>query len=95
MPAGVAVIRQKGKTVLAGTLSYFRISTDLCSLCQEMNPRVQKNGESARQIQGRNQGKVRTLVKLFIKRGPMRPTLLVRGVTQSLVRESTFGAALM
>ncbi len=36
MPAGVCVIRQKGKIVLVGTLSYFRISTDLCSLCQEM-----------------------------------------------------------
>jgi hypothetical protein len=40
MPAGVGVIRQKGKTVLAGTLSYFRISTDLCSLCQEMESAV-------------------------------------------------------
>jgi len=36
MPAGVAVIKQEGKTVLAGNLSYFRISTVLCSLCQEM-----------------------------------------------------------
>jgi len=36
MPAGVTVIKQEGKTVLAGHLSYFRISTDLCSLCQEM-----------------------------------------------------------
>jgi hypothetical protein len=40
MPAGVGVITQKGKTVLAGTLSYFRISTDLCSLCQEMESAV-------------------------------------------------------
>jgi len=40
MPAGVCVIRQKGKTVLVGTLSYFRISTDLCSLCQEMESAV-------------------------------------------------------
>ena len=30
------MIKQEGKTVLAGNLSYFRISTDLCSLCQEM-----------------------------------------------------------
>lgn len=36
MPAGVAVIKQEGKTVLVGNLSYFRISTVLCSLCQEM-----------------------------------------------------------
>jgi hypothetical protein len=34
------VIRQQGKTVLVGTLSYFRISTDLCSLCQEMKSAV-------------------------------------------------------
>ena len=40
MPAGVCVIRQKGKTVLFGTLSYFRISTELCSLCQEMESAV-------------------------------------------------------
>ena len=40
MPAGVGVIRQKDKTVLVGTLSYFRISTDLCSLCQEMESAV-------------------------------------------------------
>ena len=40
MPAGVGVIRQKGKTVPVGTLSYFRISTDLCSLCQEMESAV-------------------------------------------------------
>ena len=36
MPAGVRVIKQEGKTVLVGNLSYFRISTVLCSLCQEM-----------------------------------------------------------
>lgn len=36
MPAGVGVIRQKDKTVLVGRLFYFRISTVLCSLCQEM-----------------------------------------------------------
>ena len=40
MPAGVCVIRQKGKTVLVGSLSYFRISTVLCSLCQEMESAV-------------------------------------------------------
>jgi hypothetical protein len=36
MPAGVRLIKQEGKTVLVGRLSYFRISTMLCSLCQEM-----------------------------------------------------------
>jgi len=41
MPAGVAVIKQEGKTVLAGNLSYFRISTVLCSLCQEMEAAVE------------------------------------------------------
>ena len=40
MPAGVCLIRQKGKTVLVGTLSYFSISTELCSLCQEMESSV-------------------------------------------------------
>ena len=40
MPAGVGVIRQKDQTVLVGRLSYFRISTVLCSLCQEMESAV-------------------------------------------------------
>jgi hypothetical protein len=40
MPAGVSVIKQKGKNVLIGRLSYFRISTALCSLCQEMESAV-------------------------------------------------------
>ena len=40
MPAGVCVIKQEGKTVLVGSLSYFRISTVLCSLCQEMESAV-------------------------------------------------------
>jgi hypothetical protein len=40
MPAGVCVIKQGGKTILAGNLSYFRISTMLCSLCQEMEAAV-------------------------------------------------------
>ena len=40
MPAGVRVIKQKGKTVLVGNLSYFRMSTPLCSLCQEMESAV-------------------------------------------------------
>jgi hypothetical protein len=40
MPAGVRVIKQKGKTVPVGNLSYFRMSTALCSLCQEMESAV-------------------------------------------------------
>ena len=36
LPAGVRVITQEGKTVLVGRLSYFRISTERCSLCEEM-----------------------------------------------------------
>jgi hypothetical protein len=40
MPAGMRVIRQEGKTVLVGSLSYYRISTMLCSLCQEMESAV-------------------------------------------------------
>jgi|SRR5215467_9445433 len=40
MPAGVSAIKQKGKSVLIGRLSYFRIRTVLCSLCQEMESAV-------------------------------------------------------
>jgi hypothetical protein len=40
MPAGVRLIMQDGKTVLVGRLSYFRIKTALCSLCQEMESAV-------------------------------------------------------
>jgi hypothetical protein len=40
MPAGVSVIRHEGKTVMVGRLSYFRISTVLCSLCEEMESAV-------------------------------------------------------
>ena len=40
MPAGVSVIQQKGKSVLIGKLSYFRLSTVLCSVCQEMESAV-------------------------------------------------------
>ena len=40
MPAGVGVIRQKDKTVLVGSLSYFRMSATLCSVCQEMESAV-------------------------------------------------------
>lgn len=36
IPAGVCVINQNGKTVLAGNLYYFYINTDLCSVCREM-----------------------------------------------------------
>jgi hypothetical protein len=36
IPAGVCLIEQNGKTVLVGTLSYFHISSELCSVCQEM-----------------------------------------------------------
>lgn len=50
MPAGVGVIRQKGKTVLVGSSSYFRKSTVLCSLCQEMESAVATpcRGDTAR-----------------------------------------------
>jgi hypothetical protein len=40
MPAGVAVIKQEGKTLLVGNLSYFPISTALCSVCQELESAV-------------------------------------------------------
>ena len=40
MPAGVCVIKQEGKIVMVGRLSYFRIGTVLCSLCEEMESAV-------------------------------------------------------
>jgi len=40
MPAGVCLIKQNGKTVLAGNLTYFRMNTELCSVCQEMEAAV-------------------------------------------------------
>ena len=40
LPAGVSVIKQNGQAVLVGNLSYFRITTPLCSLCQEMESAV-------------------------------------------------------
>ena len=40
MPAGVRVIQSNGKDVLIGQLSYFRISSVLCSICQEMESAV-------------------------------------------------------
>jgi hypothetical protein len=39
-PAGVRVIRQSGKDVLVGLLSYYRVSGALCSVCQEMESAV-------------------------------------------------------
>jgi hypothetical protein len=41
MPVGVCVIKQEGKIVLVGRLSYFHISTVLCSLCREMESAVE------------------------------------------------------
>ena len=40
MPAGVRLIIQDGKSILAGKLSYFRTDHALCSLCQEMESAV-------------------------------------------------------
>ena len=40
MPAGVRVIQSNGKDVLIGQLSYFRINSVLCSICQEMESAV-------------------------------------------------------
>jgi len=36
MPAGVRVINTNGKQVVVGQLSYFRVTTALCSVCQDM-----------------------------------------------------------
>ena len=36
MPAGVRTVNQNGSQLLIGQLSYFRIQTMRCSVCQEM-----------------------------------------------------------
>jgi hypothetical protein len=40
MPTGVRKITEKGKDVLIGQLSYYRMSAVLCSVCQEMESAV-------------------------------------------------------
>lgn len=40
MPTGVRMIRQNGKDLLIGHLSYYRINGLLCSVCQEMESAV-------------------------------------------------------
>jgi len=40
LPVGVRMIKQDGKTVLVGQLSYYRASTSLCSVCQAMQSAV-------------------------------------------------------
>ena len=41
MPAGVRTLSRNGRRLLVGQLSYFRIDTKLCSLCQEMMAAVE------------------------------------------------------
>lgn len=40
MPAGVQMLRQNGKNLLIGQLSYYRISGLLCSVCQDLESAV-------------------------------------------------------
>jgi len=40
MPTGVRRIRENGKDVLIGQLSYYPVSGALCSVCQEMESAV-------------------------------------------------------
>jgi hypothetical protein len=40
MPTGVRRIRENGKAVLIGQLSYYPVSGALCSVCQEMEAAV-------------------------------------------------------
>lgn len=40
LPAGALATNRNGKQVLVGRLSYFHISTALCSVCQEMKSAV-------------------------------------------------------
>ena len=41
MPAGVRMIKRNGKQVVIGQLSYFRLRTVLCSVCQAMKSAVE------------------------------------------------------
>ncbi|HTU32597.1 MAG TPA: hypothetical protein VMF66_02210 [Candidatus Acidoferrum sp.] len=36
MPAGVCVVKENGKKVLVGQLSYFSTNAPLCSVCEDM-----------------------------------------------------------
>ena len=36
MPAGLRVINESGKQVVVGQLCYFRVTTELCSVCEDM-----------------------------------------------------------
>jgi hypothetical protein len=36
MPAGVRLVKQSGKSVLIGHLSYIRMDSALCSVCADM-----------------------------------------------------------
>jgi hypothetical protein len=40
MPSGVQSLRRDGKSALLGHLSYYRIQSSLCSLCQDMQSAV-------------------------------------------------------
>lgn len=40
MPVGVRLIKQNDKTVLFGHLTYVRVNSVLCSVCQEMKSAV-------------------------------------------------------
>lgn len=40
MPAGIRVVRQNGKDVRVGQLSYYRTPSALCAVCQEMESAV-------------------------------------------------------
>jgi heterodisulfide reductase subunit B len=40
MPTGVRRVRENGKNVLIGQLSYYPVSRALCSVCQEMESAV-------------------------------------------------------
>ena len=40
MPAGVQLVKQSGKSVLIGHLTYIRMASVLCSVCAEMKSAV-------------------------------------------------------
>ena len=40
MPAGVQLVKQSGKSVLIGRLTYLRMNSVLCSVCADMRSAV-------------------------------------------------------
>lgn len=60
MPAGTQVVRQDGKVIVVGQLSYYWIRSVLCAVCQELESAVAGRPWFARaQAEYRNQVKAK------------------------------------